>query len=103
LWDLSYIAGAPFGVGSWFPGAKRRLQKEEKAKIANAHGVVSMREPAGALGGEFDRARPAVSRGTVIEITLPVEKEKVSWRPAVAAPTRRDGRRSQPTRPTRLA
>ena len=39
-----------------------------------AHGLVSMRERARALGGDFSiQGRPG--RGTVVEIRVPVEKE----------------------------
>ena len=42
-----------------------------------AHGLVSMRERARALGGEFSvRGQPG--RGTVVEIRVPVEKEPVA-------------------------
>jgi len=42
-----------------------------------AHGLVSMRERARALGGEFSiRGQPG--RGTVVEVRAPVEKEPVA-------------------------
>ena len=42
-----------------------------------AHGLVSMRERARALGGEFTvRGQPG--RGTVVQITVPLEKEQVT-------------------------
>ena len=48
-----------------------------KPHNTTAHGLVSMRERARALGGE-STVRGQPGRGTVIEITVPVEKEKVS-------------------------
>ena len=48
-----------------------------KPHNTTAHGLVSMRERARALGGEFSvRGQPG--RGTVVEVTAPLEKEKVT-------------------------
>ena len=48
-----------------------------KPHNSTAHGLVSMRERARALGGEFG-VRGQRGRGTVIEVNVPVEKERVS-------------------------
>jgi signal transduction histidine kinase len=48
-----------------------------KPHNTTSHGLVSMRERARALGGEFTvRGQPG--RGTVVEVTAPLEKEKVT-------------------------
>ena len=48
-----------------------------KPHNSTAHGLVSMRERARALGGEFTvRGQPG--RGTVVEVTVPLEKERVT-------------------------
>ena len=47
-----------------------------KPHNTTAHGLVSMRERARALGGE-SAVRGQPGRGTVVEVTVPVEKEKV--------------------------
>jgi signal transduction histidine kinase len=48
-----------------------------KPHNTTAHGLVSMRERARALGGE-STVRGQPGRGTIVEITVPVENEKVS-------------------------
>jgi signal transduction histidine kinase len=48
-----------------------------KPHNSTAHGLISMRERARALGGEFTvRGQPG--RGTVVEVTVPVEREQVT-------------------------